>query len=213
VVSALLQDSQRLGFYSLPGLLSSSYKYNADHLLYTYRVALVIIVLETNFFEDKCSVQLDTVAPKDHNDPQLHIIIYPQVAIISQALIFVTRSHGFFFMGHRAPSLVPPASRSPYRRSRTLTGASPGSMESPGAESVSSGWNIIWFLPLDLVKSAMKATVLKYLHWYHEAKMSREITNAGEGVPMTRGAVLGGLDPTRTCTRTVCYISNARRGR
>jgi len=42
-------------------------------------------------------VSLDTF-PVDSNDPQLHMIIYLQVAIISQALIFVTRSHGFFFM-------------------------------------------------------------------------------------------------------------------
>lgn len=28
----------------------------------------------------------------------MHMIIYLQVAMISQALIFVTRSHGFFFM-------------------------------------------------------------------------------------------------------------------
>jgi H+-transporting ATPase len=60
-------------------------------------VVLMIVILHTNFFEDKFGVSLST-SPKDPNDPQLHMIIYLQVAIISQALIFVTRSHGFFFM-------------------------------------------------------------------------------------------------------------------
>ncbi|KAI6000304.1 hypothetical protein F5J12DRAFT_845193 [Pisolithus orientalis] len=57
-------------------------------------VALVAIILQTSFFHDKFGV----VSPTSSNDPQLHMIVYLQVAIISQALIFVTRSHGFFFM-------------------------------------------------------------------------------------------------------------------
>jgi H+-transporting ATPase len=43
---------------------------------------------------------------KNHNDPQLHMIVYLQVAIISQALIFVTRSHGFFFMERPSTALL-----------------------------------------------------------------------------------------------------------
>ncbi|THH19797.1 hypothetical protein EUX98_g8705 [Antrodiella citrinella] len=37
-----------------------------------------------------------TSAAGNHNDRQLHMIVYLQVAIISQALIFVTRSHSFY---------------------------------------------------------------------------------------------------------------------
>lgn len=44
--------------------------------------------------------------PVQHNDPQLHMVIYLQVAIISQALIFVTRSHGFFFMERPSTALM-----------------------------------------------------------------------------------------------------------
>lgn len=64
-------------------------------------VALVAIIIRTTWFYDKFGVTLTngaTSAINDHNDPQLHMIVYLQVAIISQALIFVTRSHGFFFM-------------------------------------------------------------------------------------------------------------------
>jgi len=48
-------------------LVPSSCGYNADHLLSSYRVALVITILETTF-EDKLGVQLDTISSKGHND-------------------------------------------------------------------------------------------------------------------------------------------------
>ena len=67
-------------------------------------VALVIIILETTFFQDKFGVSLENV-PAQANDRMLHMIIYLQVAIISQALIFVTRSHGFFFMERPSAAL------------------------------------------------------------------------------------------------------------
>ena len=67
-------------------------------------VALVIIILETTFFQDKFGVTLETV-PVSANDRMLHMIVYLQVAIISQALIFVTRSHGFFFMERPSAAL------------------------------------------------------------------------------------------------------------
>lgn len=54
--------------------------------------------METNFFEDTFGVSLQFPGEKRPDDPQLHMIVYLQVAIISQALIFITRSHGFFFM-------------------------------------------------------------------------------------------------------------------
>ena len=69
-------------------------------------IALVIIILETNFFQDKFGVTLENrpgIEPA--NDRMLHMIIYLQVAIISQALIFVTRSHGFFFMERPSAAL------------------------------------------------------------------------------------------------------------
>lgn len=55
--------------------------------------------MKTTFFYDKFGVTFNGQPfPTDNNDYQLHMIVYLQVAIISQALIFVTRSHGFFFM-------------------------------------------------------------------------------------------------------------------
>jgi H+-transporting ATPase len=70
-------------------------------------VVLVVVILETSFFQDTFGVELenDPSVPLA-NDRMLHMITYLQVAIISQALIFVTRSHGFFFMERPSVALV-----------------------------------------------------------------------------------------------------------
>ncbi len=64
------------------------------------RIALIVIIVETTWFQRTFGVSLNNApgTPVNKNDPQLHMIAYLQVAIISQALIFVTRSHSFFFM-------------------------------------------------------------------------------------------------------------------
>jgi H+-transporting ATPase len=64
--------------------------------------------METTFFQDKFGVSLENAAGTrvDPNDRQLHMVVYLQVAIISQALIFVTRSHGFFFMERPSTALM-----------------------------------------------------------------------------------------------------------
>lgn len=74
-------------------------------------VALIVVIVQTNFFERKFGVTLNDPSRHngvliDKNDPQLHMIAYLQVAIISQALIFVTRSHSFFFMERPSVALM-----------------------------------------------------------------------------------------------------------
>jgi H+-transporting ATPase len=61
--------------------------------------------METTFFQDKFGVRLDGPVATA-NDPMLHMIIYLQVAVISQALIFVTRAHSFFFMERPSTALM-----------------------------------------------------------------------------------------------------------
>lgn len=65
-----------------------------------FRIALVAICIKTDFFWRKFGVVFEGGATMatNHNDRILHSIVYLQVAIISQALIFTTRSHSFFFM-------------------------------------------------------------------------------------------------------------------
>ncbi|POW02415.1 hypothetical protein PSTT_11775 [Puccinia striiformis] len=64
-------------------------------------IVLLAVIIHTSFFEDR----FGTEALKNQNDPRVHMIIYLQVAIISQALIFVTRSHGWFFMERPSAAL------------------------------------------------------------------------------------------------------------
>jgi H+-transporting ATPase len=71
------------------------------------RVSLVAVIIESDFFQRKFHVHLNSPPGQiDHNDKQLHTIVYLQVAIISQALIFITRSHGFFFMERPSYRLI-----------------------------------------------------------------------------------------------------------
>ncbi|KAF8196039.1 plasma membrane H+-transporting ATPase [Pholiota molesta] len=149
-------------------------------------VALVCIIMETTFFQDKFGVTLGSL-PVDKNDPQLHMIVYLQVAIISQALIFVTRSHSFFFMERPSTALMV-AFCIAQAISSIIAGF--GDWGFTKIHSISGGWigivwiwNIIWFIPLDWIKFAMKATVIKSLRQRHEAKAAHE---AAHGIPITR---------------------------
>ncbi|VDC04710.1 unnamed protein product [Peniophora sp. CBMAI 1063] len=153
-------------------------------------IALVIIIKETTFFQDKFGVALTTPFPIDSNDKQLHSIIYLQVAIISQALIFVTRSHGFFFMERPSYALMCAFCLAQLVSTIIAVYADWGFTD---IEGISGGWvgivwiwDIIWFLPLDLIKFAMKATLIKWLHARHERQAAKEIAAQAEGVPLTR---------------------------
>jgi H+-transporting ATPase len=78
--------------------LAEIFAYAIAYGLYlTLSTIALVIILETTFFQDKFGVSLNNRPNVPlANDRMLHMIIYLQVAIISQALIFVTRSHGFF---------------------------------------------------------------------------------------------------------------------
>ncbi|KAF7311520.1 Plasma membrane ATPase [Mycena kentingensis (nom. inval.)] len=152
-------------------------------------VALVIIIMETTFFQDKFGVQLHE-SPVTANDPQLHMVVYLQVAIISQALIFVTRSHGFFFMERPSTALLCAFAIAQLISSIIAAYANWGFTK---IEGISGGWigivwvwNIVWFAPLDWIKFAMKATVIKFLRERRLAQQAQETTHATDGVPITR---------------------------
>ncbi|KAF9447220.1 plasma membrane H+-transporting ATPase [Macrolepiota fuliginosa MF-IS2] len=152
-------------------------------------VALVCIIMETTFFQDRFGVRLSggSYLPQGSNDKQLHMIIYLQVAIISQALIFVTRSHGFFFMERPSVALM-----GAFCIAQLVSSiiAAYGNWGFTSIERISGGWigivwvwNIIWFVPLDWIKFAMKATVIKSLRHRRENKMAQE---ASTGIPIVR---------------------------
>ncbi|KZS96277.1 plasma-membrane proton-e [Sistotremastrum niveocremeum HHB9708] len=156
-------------------------------------IILVVVILNSNFFENKFGVSLQegiVNGKKDPNDPQLHMIVYLQVAIISQALIFVTRSHGFFFMERPSYALM-----GAFCLAQLISSiiAGFGDWGFTKIHSISGGWigivwvwNIVWFLPMDFIKFAMKATIIKY---FRERKMRQtmaEVARPEGQVPLTR---------------------------
>jgi len=155
-------------------------------------IILVVVILESDFFQRKFHVHLNSPPGHiDHNDKQLHTIVYLQVAIISQALIFVTRSHGFFFMERPSYALM-----GAFCLAQLVSSIIAGFADwgFTNIQKISGSWigivwvwNIIWFVPLDLIKFAMKATVIKYLRDRHEkAKAEATRARAETGVPMVR---------------------------
>ncbi|KAH8101094.1 plasma-membrane proton-e [Cristinia sonorae] len=153
-------------------------------------IALVAIIIRTTWFYDKFGVTLENGAQSaagNQNDRQLHTIVYLQVAIISQALIFVTRSHGFFFMERPSFALMGAFCIAQLISSIIAAYANWGFTN---IQAISGGWigivwvwNIIWFLPLDLIKFGMKATFIKWIRERHNRQVAKE---TAEGVPLTR---------------------------
>jgi H+-transporting ATPase len=150
-------------------------------------IALVVIIMRTTFFQRTFGVSLDTDFPIHANDPKLHMVVYLQVAIISQALIFVTRSHSFFFMERPSTALIV-AFCIAQLVSSIIAGF--GNWGFTNIKAVSGGWigivwvwDIIWFIPLDWIKFAMKATIIKSLRQRREHKAAAE---AATGVPIIR---------------------------
>ncbi|KAJ7275735.1 hypothetical protein C8J57DRAFT_1434527 [Mycena rebaudengoi] len=152
-------------------------------------VSFVIIILKTTFFQDKFGVALDNVFPNpvDSNDYQLHMIVY------LQALIFVTRSHGFFFMERPSTALLAAFCVAQLISSIIAAYADWGFTKIRGISGGWIGivwvWNIVWFIPLDWIKFAMKATVIKYLRERRIAQQAAAAASpaaSSDGVPMTR---------------------------
>ncbi|TFY74578.1 hypothetical protein EWM64_g9434 [Hericium alpestre] len=156
-------------------------------------VILVVIIIESTWFQRKFGVSLSNLPGEkvDRNDPQLHMIVYLQVAIISQALIFITRSHGFFFMERPSFALM-----GAFGLAQLVSSiiAAYGDWGFSKVHGISGGWigivwvwNIVWFLPLDWIKFGMKATVSQWLRKRHEQAAMRATAEAAEGgVPMVR---------------------------
>jgi H+-transporting ATPase len=182
-------------------------------------IALVAIIINTTFFQDKFNATLSTPKgqPVDHNDPQLHMIVYLQVAIISQALIFVTRSHGFFFMERPSTALLVA-----FCIAQAISSiiAAFGNWGFTKIHSISGTWigivwiwNILWYAPLDWIKFAMKATVIKRLRERRERMTIKKAEETGGegGVPITRTQSRAASIHESMYSNRVSFISRAAR--
>ncbi|KAF7732776.1 plasma membrane H+-ATPase [Apophysomyces ossiformis] len=122
-------------------------------------VAFFAVAFKTNFFQTHFSVKhFDN--PEDPNDYMYHSIIYLQVSTISQGLIFITRSRGFFFMERPSVMLMIAfivaqlvATFISVYADWPFTYIRGCGWEWAGIVWV---WNFIWFVPLDFIKFAMQ---------------------------------------------------------
>ncbi|PLW15227.1 hypothetical protein PCANC_11524 [Puccinia coronata f. sp. avenae] len=149
-------------------------------------IILVVVIRETTFFPDRFGV--DQIV--DINDYKLHMIIYLQVAQISQALIFITRSHGFFFMERPSFALL-----GAFCLAQLISSiiAAYGDWGFTQVEGISGGWigivwiwNIIWFLPMDFIKFSVKYGIRAWNAKRGVKPQSLKLVDQVTGVPLTR---------------------------
>lgn len=127
-------------------------------------VAFFAVIVETDFFQRKFGVDYfpensQSAKYPGWNYPKLHSIIYLQVSTISQALIFITRSRGFFFMERPSIILIVAFALAQLIATFIAVYANWGFTDIAGCGWHWAGivwiWNIVWFFPLDLLKVRM----------------------------------------------------------
>ncbi|KAI9466471.1 hypothetical protein IWW42_001143 [Coemansia sp. RSA 1085] len=120
-----------------------------------------IVIDKSNFFQ-----RHGCKAFTNHNDFSLHSVIYLQVSILSQALIFVTRAQGFFFMERPSLFLICAFLIAQLVATMITVYANWGFTEIYGAGWHWAGavwiWDIVWFVPLDFIKFGMAAIIERF---------------------------------------------------
>ncbi|EIE87190.1 hypothetical protein G6F46_002924 [Rhizopus delemar] len=146
-------------------------------------VGLVAVCLKTDFFNRKFGLELFT----DANDYKLHSIVYLQVSTISQGLIFITRSRGWFFTERPSILLVCSFIIAQLVATFIAVYANWGFTQIEGCgwgwAGVAWVWNFIWFAPLDLVKFAMQ--------YFFEPKQSHDPEEVKAAASRRASAVSG----------------------
>ncbi len=113
-------------------------------------IMFFIIITKSTFVRDQTSVTSSL------NDQKLHSIIFLQIFLISQALIFIIRSHGLFFT--ERPSLILFVVLV-FAHLLATAIAVYGNCSFIGVEGCGWSWamiiwiwDVMWFLPLDFIK-------------------------------------------------------------
>ncbi|KAJ1735003.1 hypothetical protein H4217_000454 [Coemansia sp. RSA 1939] len=120
-----------------------------------------IVIDKSNFFQ-----RHGCKAFSNHNDFSFHSVIYLQVSILSQALIFVTRAQGFFFMERPSVFLMCAFVLAQFVATIITVYASWGFTEIRSAGWHWAGavwiWDIVWFVPLDFIKFGMAGIIRRF---------------------------------------------------
>ncbi|KAJ2127059.1 ATPase 4, plasma membrane-type, partial [Coemansia sp. RSA 921] len=120
-----------------------------------------VVIDKTNFFQ-----RHGCKAFTNRNDFSLHSVIYLQVSILSQALIFVTRAQGFFFTERPSVFLMCAFVLAQLVATMITVYANWGFTEIYGAGWHWAGavwiWDIVWFVPLDFIKFGMASIIERF---------------------------------------------------
>ncbi|PIA17266.1 plasma-membrane proton-e [Coemansia reversa NRRL 1564] len=120
-----------------------------------------VVVDKTNFFQ-----RHGCKAFTNHNDFSFHSVIYLQVSILSQALIFVTRAQGFFFAERPSIFLMCAFVVAQLVATMITVYANWGFTEIYGSGWHWAGavwiWDIVWFMPLDFIKFGMAGIIQRF---------------------------------------------------
>lgn len=158
-------------------------------------IVLYLVIASTTFFPDKFGVP-NYYSPLDGysrnsgpNDPHLHSIIYLQVAMISQFLIFVTRSHGWSFLDRPSWALLIAVGVAQMISTIIARYANWGFTDikgvAPGWIGIVWIWNIVWYCGLDPLKFFVRYVIIgRYKAWSnarHRAKVASQ-----NGAPLAR---------------------------
>ena len=115
------------------------------------------VIVKTTFFHDYFRVdQFEFISDSGWNHPVLNSIIYLQVSTISQALIFITRAHSFFFLERPSIVLILAFFLAQFIATFIAVYANWTFTQIQGCgwtwALIVWIWNLIWFFPLDLLK-------------------------------------------------------------
>ncbi|KAJ1943781.1 hypothetical protein GGF37_002493 [Kickxella alabastrina] len=157
-----------------------------------------VVIDKTNFFQRHGCKPLT-----NHNDFSLHSIIYLQVSILSQGLIFVTRAQGFFFTERPSVFLCCAFVIAQFVATIITVYANWGFTEIRGAGWHWAGavwiWDIVWFIPLDFIKFGMAAILERYAKAHNPPAPGMPVTE--EEVHLARQRTRMSMDAAQHVTR------------
>ncbi|KAI9501529.1 plasma-membrane proton-efflux P-type ATPase [Coemansia spiralis] len=145
-----------------------------------------------------------------HNDFSLHSVIYLQVSILSQALIFVTRAQGFFFTERPSIFLMCAFVVAQLVATMITVYASWGFTQIRSAGWHWAGavwiWDIVWFVPLDFIKFGMASVIERFAAASSPPQPGMPVSN--EQVELARQRTRMSMDAAQNVTHHVSHRRN-----
>ncbi|KAJ2551768.1 hypothetical protein EV175_003570, partial [Coemansia sp. RSA 1933] len=157
-----------------------------------------IVVDKTNFFQRHGCKPFS-----NHNDFSFHSVIYLQVSILSQALIFVTRAQGFFFTERPSVFLMCAFVLAQFVATIITVYANWGFTDIRAAGWHWAGavwiWDIVWFVPLDFIKFGMASVIRRFAAASSPPTPGKVVT--GEQVELARQRTRVSMEAAQNVTR------------